>query len=191
MPNQKNKRGQRRQTEDRNRIARLYKEGRPQAEIADALGLTPQQVRADLVALHRLWLQTGLLDLDEARGKELVRLDRLEVEYWTGWRESQKDDQTVTEADDSQLGVKKTVRTRGQAGNPAFLQGVMECVRERCKILGLYAPERHVVSNKGADVPGNYDPKAELRIRLTQFSERTLEVSAVRQDRPDPDVPEV
>jgi hypothetical protein len=37
------------------------------------------------------------------------------------------------------------MRKEGQAGNPAFLAGVLTCIERRCSILGLDAPKRFVI----------------------------------------------
>ena len=66
---------------DRAEAARLYLMGKPIGVIADYLPhLTYASVRKDVQALTRDWRASALVDMDEARGHELARLDVIERE---------------------------------------------------------------------------------------------------------------
>jgi hypothetical protein len=137
----------------RHRVASFYLQGKFQSDIAQLVGISQQQVSHDLKALHTLWLQEMVQDLDARKSVELKRLDRIEVAAWEGWERSlQPREITLTEATEggetTVEGVrvprpatrKASMRKEGQAGDPRFLQTVQKCVERRCAILGLNAP---------------------------------------------------
>lgn len=143
---------------DRLEIAQMYLRGKTQHEIATALVspergyiLSQQMISYDLRAVQVQWQKSTLVNIDEIKGRELARVDTLELEYWEAWERSKlnaevritrqrgkraKDDKAIPEE------VERTERTEGRTGNPAFLNGVQWCIEQRCKIFGLYAPEK-------------------------------------------------
>lgn len=133
---------------DRRKIADLYLKGRIQADIAQEIGVSQQTISNDLKALHREWLDSALVDFNEAKAQELAKIDRLEREYWQAWERSCEDAETVTEKARASRGaekpdsVEKTKQAKGQAGDPRFLAGIQWCIERRCKILGIDAPNK-------------------------------------------------
>jgi hypothetical protein len=65
----------------------------------------------------------------------------MEQEYWQAWLDSKAGDEETfsSQKGESKEGREVKVRKRRRCGDPAYLDGVMDCVRERCKLLGLYA----------------------------------------------------
>lgn len=152
---------------DRRLIAHLYLNVKlSQAEIADELNrredvgytLTQQMVSYDLGVLEDEWMQSGLMDLNEAKARELARIDRLEVEYWEAWLRSCEDAETITERgkgardEPKPVSFEKTIQRKGQAGDPRFLAGIQWCIEQRCKILGLHAPQRSDITSGGKEM---------------------------------------
>ena len=123
----------------RHQVGLLYLQGRYQAEIAQILGCSQQQVSADLAVLRRLWLASSLRDFDAAKAEELEKIDHAERAYWLGWERSQKT-RTIIQAEHTtgeHFGRKRSRRREGQVGDPRFLDGVLRCIAQRCDILGL------------------------------------------------------
>lgn len=141
------KRNQAEIVRDRRRIGELYLKGWLQVDIADELGISQQTVSNDLKTLQQDWLESALIDINEAKSRELAKLDQLEREYWKGWLRSCLDAETMTEKngyDEKRGDYNETVKVvRGQAGNTSFLDGIQRCVAQRCKILGIEAPDEH------------------------------------------------
>jgi hypothetical protein len=159
---------------DRAEIARLYLQRMTQAEIGQHLGLSRQQVGYDLNAVREEWLQSSLMDFNARKAEELARIDRLEREYWDAWEASKKERQTstteqTTDADGERL--KAGIRKTEQTGDPRYLSGVQWCIEQRCKILGLNAPQKIAPTNPAGDSP--YAP-----IALTD-AERATALSAL------------
>jgi hypothetical protein len=152
---------------DNRRISQLYLQGELQADIAASLSLSQATVSRALKALQAEWLRSALIDINEAKARELAKIDALEVEYWSAWKRSQEDaevenleqigkPQTVknkeTGQDEQQIvnaHLKKSTRREGQSGNPAFLEGVRKCIEMRCKIIGIEAPVKSEIEHKG------------------------------------------
>ena len=137
---------------DRRRAADLYLQGWLQAEIAKELGINQSTVSRDLKALHKQWLASSLMDINEAKARELAKVDRLEREYWQAWQESRGQQESSTsetvEGTGGQKRARVQVRQEDRAGDPRFLTGVQWCIERRCKILGMDAPLRQVVTGQ-------------------------------------------
>lgn len=145
---------------DRRKESDLYLQGWLQADIADELGIDQSTVSRDLKALQGDWLASALMDFSEAKSQELAKIDRLEREYWQAWERSCEDAESVTQ-EGTAANVEKIKKTsKGQAGDPRFLQGVQWCIERRCKILGVDAPEKREHSGSVAiGYSGNVDPR--------------------------------
>jgi hypothetical protein len=137
--------------ERRQVVARLYLQGQMQSAISRAVGVSQGQVSYDLTAIRAAWLASLVRNFDEAKAKELAKLDLLEHEAWSAWMRSQQPrEMTLTEATEGGEVLapdgtlrpkpptrKASVRREGQAGDPRFLERIQKCIDQRCAILGL------------------------------------------------------
>lgn len=126
---------------DRRNVSRLYLQGHIQTEIAHELKISQATVSRELKALQAEWRADRIYDINEAKAKELSKIDVLELEYWEAWKRSQRDAVTESEGSNAQGSFNKTT-TQGQSGDPRFLDGVMDCIKQRCAILGVEAPKK-------------------------------------------------
>lgn len=132
---------------DYEQIKAYYVRGWSQVAIAEAVGLSQQQVSVDIRTIQSRWARNTDIDFDQAKQKELARLDELEREFWQAW-ESSKSERTKarqeigSEKDKNGKPVvnKSSMEKEQRDGNPAFLQGVLSCIDRRCKLLGIDAP---------------------------------------------------
>jgi predicted transcriptional regulator len=124
-------------------ITALYLRGKYQSEIAKLLGLSQGMISQDLKVIQRRWRESTIMNLDEAKAKELARLDELEREFWAAW-EASKGERTQARQEKNNAGatVKASMIKEQRDGNPAFLTGVLSCIDRRCKLLGLDAPTK-------------------------------------------------
>lgn len=129
-------------------IAELYLQGWQQSDIAARIGITQPQVSYDLKVIQKRWREDTAINMDEARNRELTRIDMLEREYWDAWARS-KEEKTKTRQEakgKDESGRPIVTRLTGEKeqmiGNPQYLAGVQWCISERCKLLGIYAPEQ-------------------------------------------------
>ena len=130
---------------DLQKIAGLYLTGKTQDAIAQELGVTQQQISYDLKTIQERWRKSALVDLNEAKQRELERIDVLEREYWQAW-ENSKGEQSRSTASKAGEATRAQVVKFESAGDPRFLAGVQWCVEQRCKILGLHAAVKSEVS---------------------------------------------
>lgn len=123
--------------------------GMRQVDIAKSVGVSQATVSRELLGLQGEWASVSASKIDEAKARELAKIDNLEREYWDAWERSQNDAETVIE---EAFGVKKSKTQNkrvGQVGNPAFLRGVEWCIERRARLLGLDAPTKAEVDNSG------------------------------------------
>lgn len=138
---------------DRAELARLYLRGWPQREIAKRLGVVQQQVSYDLGVVRRRWQESAVRDFNADKERELAKVDELERTYWEAWErsigthEKSRTGRRGADGEDAQSWAQ--IEREELVGNPAFLAGVMSCIKRRCEILGLDAPAQHELSGPG------------------------------------------
>lgn len=159
--------------ERRKKVAALYVQGKTQWDIARRLGCGQGTVSKDLAAIREEWKARSVRDFESRLAEELARLDALEAEAWAGWARSRRDAETVHRQTDSVrqsptndkgkptpprgkpappaqnlVPIRETVRktTKGQAGDPRFLERVAWCVETRLKLMGLLRGPATVVN---------------------------------------------
>jgi len=108
------------------------------------LGVGQTTVSRDIKALQDQWLESSLVDFTAAKATELAKIDNLERIYYDAWERSCEDAETTTKkaVEDGKKEATKT--TKGQVGDPRFLNGVQWCIDKRCKIFGLDVIKVHV-----------------------------------------------
>ena len=119
-------------------IKDAYLRGDTQMAIAERLGLSQGQISRDLAKIQKRWRESSLVDINEAKQRELERIDVLEREYWQAWENSKGEKQRSTASKTGDQSRAQIVKYES-AGDPRFLAGVQWCVEQRCKILGLLA----------------------------------------------------
>ena len=166
---------------DRRKIANLYLQGRIQADIGEELDINQSTVSRDLQALQEEWKNSSLIDIDEAKAKELAKVDRLEREYWDAWERSCEDEETkrlegtLAAGEEKGKTTKQVVTRKGQAGDPRFLTGIQWCIERRCKILGIDAPAKQEHGGLGGGpIQVAIEDMNETRKRLLESVQKTL-----------------
>lgn len=140
---------------ERQEIARLYLSGKSQATIGLAIDRCQQHVSTELKAIREEWKREYLANFNEAKCRELARIDRLEQTYWAAWEKSTGDlskrTQLLTPGDkDKPPRIDRiTVETMESAGDTKYLDGIRWCVERRCRILGIDAPSKHEIAGPG------------------------------------------
>ncbi len=141
--------------EDRyQQVTTLYLRGWTQKQIAAEVGVTQGMISNDLKVIQQRWREQTAFNLDEAKAKELARLDELERECWAAWEQSKSErtkarQETGGKGKDGKATVTKASMEKEQRdGNPAFLQAVLSCIDRRCKLLGLDAPTKSELTGK-------------------------------------------
>lgn len=142
----------------RAQIAGRYVRGDEQATIAQALGLTQPAISYHLQIIEAEWARQYAAAIDAAKWAQLARVDELERTYWQAWADSReainRQTQTADVPDPSKPARPSRVVqvTEERSGDPRWLAGVQWCIETRCKILGLWAPERRDVTSNGETI---------------------------------------
>lgn len=157
--------------------AALYLHSVPTDEIAMVISeqygdfdLTPRTIRNDLQELRKRWIEAQLVNFDEAKARELTKLDELEHQLYKGWERSMTEytsQETENSTGDVPVGgtefktltstkIKNKIEQRD--GAVVFLQEIRKVIDQRCKILGLYEPEKFAVDWRTELVKQGYSP---------------------------------
>lgn len=171
---------------DRKRISSMYLRGVSQADIAEKTGLSAPTVSRVLTELHDRWLADAAGNHAQWVAVELARLAKLERTYWAAWLRSCRNRESTTAKKVETPGSGKARKTRteaskrteGRDGNPDFLAGVRACIRERCELLGLYAPKQVKHGGKlKLEHHEDYDLKKLTTAQLVQWRDLALAAS--------------
>lgn len=129
-------------------VAERYMRGWSQRQIAKEVGVSQYTVFSDLQAIRKAWKESMIRDFDEAKARELEKIDLVEREAWAAWERSQRPSVSKRKGISGKGIVDETKRT-GQCGDDSFLGRVAWCITRRCAMLGLDAPVK--VANTDAD----------------------------------------
>lgn len=175
--NPSGKRDEHQRERDLVEISTRYLHGNSQQEIAAWLNehrdytLTQQQISVDIKLIHERWKQVYLINFEEAKAKELAHIEELEKAYWLGWERSMKakEEQKSMSINDASGNpqtakgnltptyqrTKTELKRTERDGSAEFLAGVQWCIEQRCKILGLNAPQKYEIDwRKEAEAAG-------------------------------------
>ncbi len=171
---EKKRRGYKRSSREREahlpRIAELYLEGKTQGEIGAEIGVHQSTVCRELAGIRQRWVESSLVNFDEAKRRELAVVDRVEAAAWEGWRESQKPKET-SKTSGKRGGPVETAEKEvvERAGNPRFLDVILKCVERRCAILGLNVERHELVGAVAHEHLINVDQLAEVFRQMGQY----------------------
>lgn len=129
-------------------VAELYLKGKSQRFIAQeverqtGVTITVDQVVKDIAWCLRQWREHAMMDISEAKSREIAKINALETTYWEAWQDSRrpKESSLTEKTEGEKTRTRAGIRREQRDGNPAFLQGVCWCIDRRIRILGLDAP---------------------------------------------------
>lgn len=142
-------RHKRKQAIDEVEIARLFCRAYSQEAMAQKLGISRDKVRYSLAKLYERWKADSLRDFDAAKAKELQKIDYAESQFWEAWELSKNGFKSSTERSlFHRRGKKKKLHERLEGsvtkeescGDPRFIFGVLDCIKQRRELLGLDTP---------------------------------------------------
>lgn len=145
-----------------NAIAKMYVRGRTQMDMATELGVSQGQISSDLKRVLKKWEEERIHDIDRYKNEQLVRINTIEEEMWTAWEKSKITKKIVVTKqksgemkDDIDPHTGKKIKVQADqywragtteeepvSGDMQYMNGIMWCVQERAKIIGLYAPKK-------------------------------------------------
>ena len=181
-----NKRSEEQSNYDVRFCADLFLRGYSYREIADALNrdlsargvgytISFQMVYYDLQQCLIEWKRERLETIDEYVTQELRKLDKMEVELWEAWersktgklreknRQNAKPRKVLEDGDNPEYYGYEETTTETSAGNPRFLDLLLNVQQRRAKMLGFDAPVKIEIPGYNAgtdDDKPKYDVKA-------------------------------
>lgn len=158
-----NKRSEEQRIYDIRFCSDLFLRGYSYREIADALNrdlsargmgytITFQMVYYDLQQCLIEWKRERLDNIDDYVTQELRKLDKMEVELWEAWersktgktreknRQNAKPRKVLEDGDNPEYYGYEETTTETSAGNPRFLDLLLNVQQRRAKMLGFDAP---------------------------------------------------
>jgi DNA-binding transcriptional regulator LsrR (DeoR family) len=130
--------------ERRVKVAELYLHQKTQSEIAQIVGVNQGTVSTDLKAIQKQWRESAIVDLNEAKRRELERIDQVERAAWDSYERSLNPVIVMIERSESRNQAKRETQETTQAGDPRFLSIIQKCIEQRIKLLGLQEPDVQV-----------------------------------------------
>lgn len=154
----------------RSLIAELLLQGKTYREIANAVRVkSTRSVFEDVKAVIAEWKAQQQHHVSEWIALELERIGRIEAKAWEAWERSCQNAEIHLE-ETGPNGDKVRDVSKGQSGNPGFLDIILKCVQRRCELLGLDEP-------KEVNVPGLLTPEEIERRRQVRY-EKVMPVLA-------------
>jgi ParB-like chromosome segregation protein Spo0J len=131
--------------EDDVRITEMYLAGKTQVEIAEAIGKSQPTVSRAISRIHQRWLESPLVNFNEAKMRELAAIDKVENAAWEAWLRSQEEKLTRTTTGTKGQPSTATIRTEQQNGDSPYLNIILKCSEQRSKLLGLIVTRQEAV----------------------------------------------
>lgn len=124
--------------------------------------LERRTVSNDIAEIDAVRMELAVANYDVHVARELSRINRLEATYWEAWERSCKEETTkggktvttpATRPGAAPVVTRQegTVKTKTLVGDPAFLRGVENCIKLRMDLLGLAAPDVHLLGGVTGD----------------------------------------
>lgn len=169
---QKHKRSTAEREEDLVLVADLYVKNMTYREIAQEINksrhynITFQTVSNDIKLLLDRWRETHDQKIDLYMIEQLKKLDKVEKEYWDAWERSKEEFRKVATKGKGVAGKdkpqyqEKSITTEERNGNPAYLAGVRQIIKDRCELLGML---KQKVEHSGS-VQTTTEPRRVLKI---------------------------
>ena len=132
---------------DQQKLITLWCQGTPIHEIANQLNVSNRTNFKDLAKLRKQWANDIRSNIDEFVAEQCRKIDHLEMLAYAAWfRSCETEESTRSTASDSPSGrhSKITKTEKPTSGDPRYLEKVQWCIEQRLKLVGAYAPEKHI-----------------------------------------------
>jgi hypothetical protein len=131
------KRNKHQKARDIRQESKLRAEGHTLHQIAEAVGVSHEQVRLDLKYIDQRLIEAAAKDLEKAKAENLAKLRFAQAEVLEAWKLSLEDSERIS-TKQSADGTETTTVTEGQSGNPGHLRNYIRALEAEAKLLGLY-----------------------------------------------------
>lgn len=126
----------------RRQVGEMYNESKFQSDIAADLGISQSTASRDIAWNLKQWVLLTVRDIDLAKGEELAKINKLEREWWGLYNYSKEFVEREFTLADGKTTTIHVPQAGRDFGNPKYLRGVRDCIKDRRELLGLDAPLR-------------------------------------------------
>jgi hypothetical protein len=136
-------------------VLERYCDGATMRQISREFDVSVATIHSDVRFCRDQWREDMNHCLESWKDHELDRIDKLELMAMEGWERSLRDHakSSTEETRNSDDTTKKAkLEKQNRDGDPRFLKVLAECISERCKILGLYAPKKTDLTSGGSPI---------------------------------------
>lgn len=148
--------------------------------IAFTARMPSKQVRRLIKEARERWMRRKQFDLPNIIAEEVAKIDLVEQKAWIEFEKSQLDakEKSVTKKGE---GTEKKLTTRQKVGDAKFLDVIMRCSEQRCKLLGVFTPpeERAEITVWGVTVVVDTPEQASQILEYEQFKSRIVDATQV------------
>jgi hypothetical protein len=144
-------------------VSELYVKGVSEIEITKAISeqypdfdLSVRTIRNDKAELRKRWIESQIVNFDEAKARELELIDMAIAACWKGWENSLRDEgfEVTEETKGDKLAggegstpitlktTKRVERRSLRDGSIAWIEEIRKLSDQRSKLLGLYEAEK-------------------------------------------------
>jgi len=120
----------------------------------------------DMKRMLEAWRTERDDNIDEWVNAQLIKLDKLEQNYWTAWEKSLKAfTRTKTKTGHNSFGTieETSMEDMLMLGEPRYLQGVERCIQKRCDLLGLDKPKEMIIRTNLDNTHFSYETHPALK----------------------------
>lgn len=191
----------------RAKIAKHYLSGKSQAEIGVLIGCSTANISYHLKRIREEWLKRIVQDYNTAKAIEVAKIDRMEELAWASFAKScednivrqretergirvvkNEDGTTTTELAPSPTSVTSKKISKGQAGDPRFLERIAWCIDYRCKLFGILKEQPTTVNQLILNFDQLYgkpdftDDPIERRIQAVQLADGSTDPTSPQNE---------
>lgn len=143
-------------------LSELYVKGMTEWDMTQAISsqypfdLSIRTIKNDKNELRKRWIESQLVNFDEAKARELELIDKLIEACWVGWERSLNPEghETIEESLEDKLpggegtnpialkSVRKINKRADRDGNVIWIEEMRKLSDQRARIFGLYEPDK-------------------------------------------------
>ena len=190
------------------RVARMFRMGMTQQEIAAELRIAQSTVSEDLKIVREEWKKHRVMAWDDRLAELAGEIGGVRAEAWQAWDRSLREVETKTTARTSETAggpeggesgpegavaaaatIRKQRSRKSGVGNPRFLDIILQTVERECRLFGIDAPLKFAQTDPtGQKESQQKTSESETQIALLCELFR-LELAKRRGDSPGPETP--
>ena len=141
---------------DLDRTADMYLENMTQQEIADAIGVSRQQIGADIKELERRWQKASIEKITKRKARTLQKVGKLEKHAWRMLHKTNREMYEAMKEEGTRDGAafdRLSKKISESASDPRWAKVLLDCWKRESDMLGMDAPDKLALTDTaGKDI---------------------------------------